>query len=336
MFPPLRLREALSLGGLSVRELAVRTWKKIVENEIMTRAAAVAFYAMLALVPFLGLILVLAVQLLPDMTGRSAKAAGIGHLTVDQLEATLRTMFPKEAFEVVKDQIARIQDQPPVGLISLGLVITIWLASSLFVAVIDAMNRIYGVVETRPFWKLRLTAIVMTLVQAVILVGSLLVIVAWPQILGWLGLSAPAAALATAVQWVVVILMVLLSFALVFYVGPDAEQKWEWITPGSLVGTVVFLVVTFLFRVYVQNFANYNKTYGSLGGVMVLLFWFWVSSLILLSAGQMNKVIEDASPLGKSYGQKIDPTVAPDFKSMEPEPATSRGRSGTARRIPKG
>ena len=90
---------------------------------------------------------------------------------------------------MIEDQITRIQEQPPVGLISVGLAVTLWLASSLFLAVIDAMNAIYGVAETRPFWKLRLTAIVMTMVQAVILVGSLVAIVAWPLIVPWIGLS---------------------------------------------------------------------------------------------------------------------------------------------------
>ena len=183
---------------------------------------------------------------------------------------------------------------------------TLWLASSLFVAIIDAMNRIYGVTETRSFWKLRLTAMVMTVVQAVILVGSLLAIVAWPELVTWIGLSPPAAVLATVVQWFVVLSIVLLSFALSFYVAPDADQRWEWITPGSLAGSFAFLLASLGFRLYVQNFANYDRTYGSLGGVMVLMFWFWISSMVLLSAAQMNKLIEDASPLGKGIGQKKD------------------------------
>jgi membrane protein len=158
----------------------------------------------------------------------------------------------------------------------------------------------------------------MTLIQAVILVGSLLAIVAWPLILHWLGLSFGGAIVATAVRWIVIVVMVLLSFALTFYVGPDADQSWEWITPGSLIGTLMFLLGSFLFALYVQNFGNYDKTYGSLGGVMILLFWFWVSSVILLTAGQMNKVIEDNSPLGKSTGQKTDPTAPPDFEKIEP------------------
>ena len=149
MFPPLRLREALRLGGLSVRELAVRTWKKINENEILTRAAAVSFYAMLALVPFLGLVLTLAVQLLPDLTGRTGKTVGIGNLTVDQLETTLKAMFPRRRSRSSRTR-SPDPEGPAVGLLSVGLVITIWLASSLFLAIIDAMNRIYGVSRPAP------------------------------------------------------------------------------------------------------------------------------------------------------------------------------------------
>lgn len=325
MFPPLRLREALSLGGLSVRELLVRTWVKINEHEIMTRAAAVSFYAMLALVPFLALILTFTAWVLPDLSGLTGRTTGIGSLTTDQLRSTLRSFLPAEAYQVFADQIARLQAQsrPPLGLLIGSTAVTVWLASSVFVAIIDAMNRIHGVTETRSFLRIRLTAIAMTFIEAAILVGALLVIVTWPYVTRWLGLSQSAAALATVVQWAVVSVMVLLSFALTFYIAPDADQKWEWITPGSLIGTVVFLAACLGFRLYVQHFANYDKTYGSLGGVMVLLFWFWISSLVLLSAAQMNFVIEDASPLGKSYGQKSDQTDPPDLKSIAPEPAGS-------------
>src|SRR4051812_36049789 len=160
MFPP-RLREALSLGGLSVRELALRTWKKIGENEIMTRASGVSFYAMLALVPFLALILTVTVQLLPGASGSPGGPSAVG-----DLRTALKSLFPPEATRVVEQEITEIRDRPPVGLLSLGLAVTVWLASSLFVAVIDALDRIYAVTETRPIWKLRLVAIAMTVIQA--------------------------------------------------------------------------------------------------------------------------------------------------------------------------
>jgi membrane protein len=323
MFPPLRLREALSLGGLSARELTVRTWKAVNDHEVMTRAAAVAFYAMLALVPFLALVLTFTAWVLPDITGLTGRSTGIANLTTEQLRATLKSFLPGEGYGVFADQIARLQSQkePPLGVLLFSTAVTVWLAASLFVAIIDAMNRIYGVNETRSFLKIRLTAVVMTFLQAAILIGALLAIVLWPQILGWFRPTEPGAVAATLAQWAVVTVMVLLSFALSFYVGPDADQKWEWITPGSLLGAVVFLLTCFGFRIYVQNFGNYDKTYGSLGGVMVLMFWFWLSALILLSAAEMNKVIEDASPLGRKYGQKSDPTDPLDLKSIAPQSA---------------
>ena len=319
MFLPLRLREALTLGGLTIRELAVRTWRKINDNEIMTRASAVSFYAMLAVVPFLALFLTLAVQLLPDLTG-SKGDRGVGNLTVTQLESTVKELVPREAYELVIDQIARIQKQPPVGLLSIGLIISLWTASSLFLAIIDSMNRIHGVIETRSLVKLRLVAILMTVIQATILVGSLLAIVAWPLVVRWMGLTESAAWVAAGVRWVVVFVMLLMSFALTFYVGPDAKQRWEYITPGSLLGVAAFLLASLGFRYYVQRFASYDKTYGPLGGVLVLLFWFWITSLVLLTAAQMNQIIEENSTTGRQRGQKTVIPAAPDLSHAEPVP----------------
>jgi membrane protein len=293
----------------------------VIDNEVMTRAAAVSFYAMMALVPFLAVLLTFTIELLPDIHGPSDARISFGNVTVGELRETLKGFFPPAAYGVIENQITRIQRQPPTGLISMSLAVTLWLASSLFVSIIDAMDRIYGVTESRSFLRLRLTAMVMTIVQASILISSLVAIVAWPEIARAMGLSAPAAAVSTVIQWAAVVIMVMLSFALSFYVGPDADQRWEWITPGSLMGTAAFLVISVGFRVYVQRFGSYDRTYGSLGGVMVLMFWFWLSSLVLLTAAQMNKLIEDASPLGKGFGQRKEIPVAPDFAAMKPEPA---------------
>jgi membrane protein len=285
----------LSLGGLSLRDLAVRTWKRIEQNELMTRAAAVAFYAMLALVPFLALVLAITIDLLPDLSGPSGVDAGIANMTVGELRQTLKGLFPSDAYGVIEAQVTRLQRQPKAGLISISLAITLWLASSLFVAITDAMNRIYGFAETRPFWKLRLIAMVMTVVQAAILIAALFGIVAWPELMAWLGVRRSLLPLVTAVRWIIVTVMVLLSFALSFYVGPASKPCWSWITPGGLAGTAVFLAASYAFRVYVQNFTNYDATYGSLGGVMVLMSWFWISCFVLMIAAQINKEIEDAT-----------------------------------------
>jgi membrane protein len=272
------------------------------DHNAMTWAAAVGFYAMLATIPFLALVLVVVVLRLPDLSGEGRRTTGLGHLTVDQLDATLRSLFPNEVFVLVRDQIARIQGEPPVALLSLGAVIALWSASNLFLVVIDALNQTYGVKETRSFVKLRLTAMAMTLLQAACLLVSLVAIVAWPQVRRVLGMdpSSTVAWVAMAIRWSAVFLMVLLSFALTFHVGPNARHRWAWVTPGSLAGTIAFLVFCILFRFYVQNFGSYNESLGALGGVMVLLSWFWFVALVLLGAAEMDRVIEAGSPLGRS------------------------------------
>jgi membrane protein len=266
------------------------------EHEILTRSAAITFYAIAAMVPFLALVITLTAHLLPWIA-RNATEGG------DALEL-LRGLLPSDAATLVSDEMTRLRRQPPSGFVSFGLVAILWLSSSFFMAIIDAMNRIAGVRESRPYWRLRLVAVLMSLSQATILMIAFATVVAWPQILGWMGLSRTAAALATAVHVIAVFLVILLSFAIALYFSPDADQRWEWITPGSVLSTLILLCVSLLFRTYVQNWGNYSATYGSLAGIVVLTSWFWFLSLGLLAAAEFNKVIEDASPLGKRHGQK--------------------------------
>jgi membrane protein len=218
--------------------------------------------------------------------------------------ALSQNLLPADAASLLGRELTALQEKPPTGIISFGLIALLWLSASLFVAVMDAMNRIVGVQETRPFWKIRLTAMVMTLSQAAILIVAFVSTLAWPQIIQWLGLNQIAAAFATIIHGLTVFLIILLSFSLALYFGPDADQRWEWITPGSLIGTLILLCVSLLFRFYVQNWANYSATYGSLAGVVILMSWLWICCIELLAAAEFNKVIENASPLGKPYGQR--------------------------------
>lgn len=286
---------------LTMRELVWKTWELVRDHELLTRASAIAFSSMMAAVPLLALLLTACVFLLPDMSGSGA--SGIGNLTAGELEAALRSIMPDEAYRVVAEQIGRMQNQPPIALISVSLAITLWMASSLFVDVIDALNRVYGMVERRPYWRLRLTAMLLTILQTLILFGGLLTILSWPRILEWLSI-APGSTGAMLLQWAFMFGGVLASFALVFHVGPDSLQRKRWVTPGSLFGAFVFLVASACFRYYVANFAHYDKLYGSLGGVMALLLWFWISSIVLLVAAELNKIIEYASTRNEELRKK--------------------------------
>ncbi len=293
-----RLWAAMHLGGLSVREVATRTWRRINEHEILTRSAAITFYAIAALVPFLALVITLTAYLIPPPLQHAASGSTRPPGPADALLGVL----PRDASSIVVKEIDELQKRPPTGLLSFGLVAILWLSSSLFVAIMDAMNRIMGVRESRPWWKQRVVGVLMAMSQGAILIVSFATILAWKQILNFLGVSEVTAVVVTAVHGLLVLLVFLLSFALVLYFAPDAEQCWEWITPGSLAGSVVLLVVSVLFRVYAQNWGNYSATYGSLGGIVVLMSWIWLCALTLLTAAEVNEVIKDASPLRDSCG----------------------------------
>ena len=292
-----RFWSAMNLGGLTFHEAAVRTWTRIMDDATLTRAAAISFYAFAAIVPFMALIIALTAHWLPLITRQVSAGPG------SDLSEPFHELLPADAASFVMHELGRLRASPPSGLVSFGVAAILWLSSSVFVEIIDAMNFILKVNETRSFWKRRAMAMVMTLSQAAILIAAVLTVVAWPQIVDFFDLSRSAAILATIIHQVTVFVAVLLSFALVLYVAPNAAQHWEWITPGSLLGTVVLLAFSLLFRVYTQYLANYSATYGSLAGIIILMSWLWLSSILLLTAAELNNVIKDASPIDKHVGR---------------------------------
>ena len=212
--------------------------------------------------------------------------------------------MPADAGSLLRRELYRLRAEPPVGLISFSLVALLWLSSSVFVEIIDAMNAIRGLVETRAFWRRRLIAMAMTLILSAILISATVTIAVWPQILAFLGLSRQASVLATLVHAIVVMLIVFATFAVALRIGPNTVASWKWITPGSVAGTVVMIAISLLFRYYVQSFGHYSATYGSLAGIVLLMSWLWFTSLVLLVAAVLNKVIEDTSHL-KRFGTQF-------------------------------
>jgi membrane protein len=293
-FFSIRLREAWNWGGLSLRELGVRTYKAMDQHGTLNQAAVVAFYAMLSLVPMLGLVLALA---LGARTG-----------VAEQIDKQCQRLMPDEAYHVVKVQIGKIQSGNSVGLLSLSILLLLWSASSMFVAVMDTTNAAYGVRDERPWWKRRLIAIVLTIAETILLIGASLSIALWPEVANWLLLSGPAMMLYTTVQWLVVVIALLTGFALAYYFGSRVEQEWEWITPGSVLGVLVLIAASVGFRLYVVHFgSSYSETYGTLAGVVLMMLWLYLAALALLMGAEVNCVIEHAAPHGKAPGQKERP-----------------------------
>jgi membrane protein len=176
------------------------------------------------------------------------------------------------------------------------------------VAIIDALNRAYDVQEGRPWWKVRGVALLLTIGLSLFIVVAMVLLIFGPQLGGWLaslvGLGKVFELLWNILRWPVSAGMLIVAMAVVYYFAPDVEQEWKWITPGSVFAVLATIVASLGFSVYVSHFGSYNKTYGSIGAVIVFLTWLYLTGLCLLIGGEINAEIEHAAPTGKAPGQK--------------------------------
>jgi membrane protein len=281
---------------LSWGELLKRTAKEIDEDDCLGLAAQLAYYFFLALFPaILFLLAVASFFPLADFT--------------DQIVRALRPIAPAEILGFLEEQLARLGNSDSGGILTVGFLGALWSSSAAIVAIMGSLNRAYDIEEGRPWWKVRLTAIGLTVGLAVMILLSFTLILAGPPIAEYLasalGLGAAFEWTWKILQWPVAFFLVSTAVGLVYYFAPDAEQDWAWITPGALVGTLLWIAASLLFKVYVANFADYNATYGAVGGVIMLLLWFYISGLAILAGAEMNAEIEHASPWGKDPGEKV-------------------------------
>jgi membrane protein len=177
------------------------------------------------------------------------------------------------------------------------------------VSIITTLNAAYDVTEGRPWWKVRLTAIGLTIGVAIFILVSLFLVLVGPTLAEHLAESLRLGPVFKwtwwILQWPVVLALVATGIGLIYYFAPDVEQEWEWITPGSVVATLLWLLVSLAFKVYLTYFGDYNQTYGTIGAVIVLLTWLYISGLAIIFGAEMNAEIEHASPDGKDTGEKV-------------------------------
>ena len=172
-----------------------------------------------------------------------------------------------------------------------------------------SLNRAYDIEETRPWWKVRLLAIGLTLALAAFILVAFALVLLRPTVADYIaratGLGPVFAWTWKVLQWPLILALVALGAGLVYYFAPDAEQEWVWVTPGSVLTTGLWLLASLGFKLYVTSFGAYTETYGAIGGVMVLLLWFYISGLVMLFGAELNAEIEHASPYGKAAGEKV-------------------------------
>ncbi|HMF97396.1 MAG TPA: YihY/virulence factor BrkB family protein [Vicinamibacterales bacterium] len=276
-------------------DLLKRTVADVQRHNCLGLAAQLSYYFFLALFPAL-LFLVALASFFP-----------IAHL-IDEITGALARVAPYEAMVLIQDQLVKISQDNNGGLLTIGMIGTIWSTSSGVTAIIDTLNQVYDIQEGRPWWKVRLMAIGLTFALAMFIIVSFGLVLVGPtlaeKVADWMHLGAVFTWAWLILQWPVVFALVALAVALVYYYAPDAEQDWIWITPGSLLATLLWVIISLGFKFYVSQFGAYNATYGTIGGIIVLLTWFYMSSLAILIGGELNAEIEHASPYGKEPGEK--------------------------------
>jgi membrane protein len=296
-----------------------RTVRRTIQDNCLGWAGELAYFFFLALFPALLFFVALA-SFFPV------------HQLTDHVLTALARFAPPDVLSIVRDQLLQISKNNNGGLLTLGITGTIWSASSGMSSVISTLNQAYHVQEARSWWRVRLTAILLTIVLAVFILVSFVLVLVGPKLadLGaeWLHLGPVFAWTWKILQWPVVVALVAAGAAMVYYVAPDVQQRLIWVVPGSVFATVVWLLVSLGFKWYVSAFANYQKTYGSIGGVMVALLWLYVSGLAILMGAEMNAVIEHASPMGKDPGEKVPGETASPVTA--PRERLSGGTAGLA------
>jgi membrane protein len=277
-------------------EVAKRTFNETLNDDCLSLAAQLAYYFFLALFPAL-LFLVALASFFPIQN------------LMDTIVGSLARFAPPDVLDIVREQVTKIGESKDAGLLTTGMLLTIWSSSSGMQAIMSTLNRAYDIEESRPWWKVRLTSVLMTIGVGVFVVVSFALIVVGPvtaeHVAQWFGLGQAFVWAWWILQWPVVFVLVACGLALIYYFGPDAEQDWVWITPGSLVATVLWVLFSLGFKLYVAKFATYNETYGAIGGVIVLMLWFYASGLAMLIGAEVNAEIEHASPYGKAPGEKV-------------------------------
>ncbi len=301
-------------NGMSWKEFLKSVWTEMNQDNLTDWAGAVTYSGVMALFPFLLFLVAFAsVIITPDQA--------------DSIVKQLGAVAPENVTQIVGDRIRAISSESKTGLLTIGALVALWGASSGVAAVQRALNTIYGVKEGRPFWKARGLALLMTLVAGLLaLVAGLVAVAAGP--IGEL-IGGP---LGTAMTWLrlpVAGIIMMFLWAMLYYVLPDVEQDFKFITPGSVVGVLLWVIASWGFSLYVSHFGSYDATYGSLGGVIVMLLWMYLSSVVLLLGAEVNAVVEHKSADGKRAGAKLmADSGATGTKTEEQEPVEPAGAFG--------
>ena len=275
-------------GGIGPVRLGKRVWKEMSADDVYGRAAELSYYFLLALFP--------ALLFLVSLLGM---LAGPGTELRATLFQGLASILPASSSELVTKTVHEVTEAAGGGKLTFGILTALWAASGGMNALIKTLNIAYEVKETRKWWKEKLVSIALTLGLAFLVIIALTIVLFGGQLTeslaGRLGLGEIFALAWKVLQWPLALAAMLTAFASVYYIAPNLKKpEWYWVSPGAVVGVSLWLAASFAFRLYLEFFNNYSKTYGSLGAVIVLMLWFYLSGLAVLIGGEVNSEIGHA------------------------------------------
>lgn len=282
------LHSMWDLQGVPLKDVAKCTWQGIDEDNLFGRASQLAYSFFSAIFP--------ALIAMSSLMGLVAQSSGKLYI---ELLGKIGQLIPPTAFALVTETFQQTTSASTTGKVTFGLLFALFSASTGVSAVQDTLNSVYKVKETRPFWKARLQAILLTVLVAIIVILALLTLFAGDFAANHLSHAFRGGyALSIALRicyWAVASLLMVLSFEVMYYFCPDVQNKcWRWFTPGGLIGLGGWVAGSVALRVYLHYFNSYSVTYGSLGAVIILLLWFYLTGVMILLGGEVNSEIEHA------------------------------------------
>lgn len=280
--------------GLSLYRLFKTAIKQFVADQMSIYATALAFQMFFSLFPFLLFLVTL---------------LGYLHLTdlFRWLEEQARLMLPEQAMSQVELILEQLQQQHT-KLFSFSIIAALWTSSAAMRSMMDATNRAYRVSEGRPPWKRIPLSLLYTITLVILLVAATALMLIGPQWLNWLadylGLGEAVTAAWALLRWPLAVLLMVAGVALIYWAAPDVQQRFRFITTGSLVSVLVWIGTSQVFAYYAKTFGRFNAMYGSIAAVIILMLYFYISAIVLLFGVELNVAIEHNHPQGKKQGQK--------------------------------
>lgn len=283
------------IDELFSRAFLLNLKQEIARDHLSQGAAALAYYLTLALFPAVILLMTL-VPYLP--------IKGVDEAIMNWIGVAL----PQQAYDVVEQVVQDVVSDRRGGLLSFGLVGSVWVTSIGMYAIMRQLNSTYQIEEDRSFLRALGTALFLSVIFGCLVLGAFSMIVLGGIAEDWLsaqyGLGELMTAAFTAVRWLVIVLAMLLGLALIYHLGPNVKQAFRFLTPGSALAVVVLIVSSLVFSFYTRNFAVYDAVYGSIGAMIVLMLWLYISSFVILLGSEINALVEHRSPRGKSKGER--------------------------------